>query len=73
MTKKCEACGINPAAVPDRNRMGRPIKRICKECHADRLRGDFEAIIARRKQADDGWGRVSTSLMNENHVEGNPS
>jgi len=42
MKKLCEICGKREAAVPDRNRMGRPIKRICIECNAERLRGDFK-------------------------------
>jgi len=46
MSKKlCELCGLSPAAVPDRNRMGRPIKRICLSCHADRLEGDVNIIL----------------------------
>ncbi len=48
MAKLCErGCG-RPAALPDRNRMGRPIKRICRECHADLLRGDLKAIMRLR-------------------------
>lgn len=50
MGKLCESCHKNKAELPDRNRMGRPIKRICKECHADRLRGDILAIMARREK-----------------------
>ena len=50
MTRKCEVCGERPAAVPDRNRMGRPIKRICRECHAARLRGDLAWIMEVRKR-----------------------
>ena len=50
--KICEACGVNPATVPDRNRMGRPIKRICRECHSKRLAGDvvavFESFLGRK-------------------------
>ena len=45
MKKLCEICGKREAAVPDRNRMGRPIKRICADCHAMRIRGDFKKII----------------------------
>ena len=44
--KLCERCRKNPAAVPNRGSMGRPIKRICKACHAERLRGDLQAILA---------------------------
>lgn len=47
MSKKmCEVCHKNPAEVPDRERMGRPINRICLECHAKRLRGDMGVVVA---------------------------
>jgi hypothetical protein len=45
--KLCILCHQRPAAVPDRERMGRPIKRVCFECHRDRLRRDAEPIILR--------------------------
>lgn len=48
--KKCELCRQNPAELPDRKRMGRPIKRICRSCHSDRLRGDLAALLKRRKK-----------------------
>jgi len=46
MAKKrvCIVCRANPPELPDRNRMGRPIKRICRECHAKRLQRDFRYI-----------------------------
>ncbi len=45
MSKKmCEICGENPATVPDRERMGRPINRVCSSCHSLRLRGDLIRI-----------------------------
>ena len=47
---KCILCNVNEAVVPDRERMGRPIKRVCRECHADRLREDWIAIMSRRKK-----------------------
>lgn len=51
--KMCEICRKEPAAVPDRERMGRPVKRVCKACHAARLRGDLEYIMkVRRDRAD---------------------
>ncbi len=46
----CIICNKLPAEVPDRERMGRPIKRVCRACHADRLRGDLAAILRRRKE-----------------------
>lgn len=45
MSKKlCEVCGVNKATIPDRNRQGRPINRLCSECHGKRLAGDFAAV-----------------------------
>jgi hypothetical protein len=41
----CIICKSRPAAVPDRMRTGKPIKRVCKECHSQRLRGDLVKII----------------------------
>lgn len=42
--KKCEICGENPATVPDRERIGRLINRVCSTCHALRLAGDLKRI-----------------------------
>lgn len=45
MSKKlCILCHRRPAEVPDRERMERPMKRVCRKCHAGRLRGDLEMI-----------------------------
>ena len=43
--KMCIICKRRPAKVPDRMTMGRYIKRVCSECHAERLRGDLREII----------------------------
>lgn len=52
MSKKmCEICGKNPAEVPDRERMGRPINRICGECHAKRLKTDMAQSLFMQKKA----------------------
>ena len=48
--KMCEFCGKNKASVPDRNRSGRPIKRVCSACHSARLCGDLKYIQAVREQ-----------------------
>ena len=46
MSKRmCEICGIYLATVPDRERTGRLIHRICGQCHALRLAGDLERIL----------------------------
>lgn len=43
---KCIICGTRPRQVPDRNSGSlRPTKKICRECHADRLRGDMRHIL----------------------------
>jgi len=42
--KKCEICGKNPATIPDRERIGRLINRVCSRCHALRLAGDLTQI-----------------------------
>lgn len=47
--KMCEICGDKPATVPDRERMGRLINRVCSSCHALRLAGDLKRIMAIRK------------------------
>lgn len=41
----CIICREREAEVPDRERLGRPIKRVCKKCHADRLRSDLTNIL----------------------------
>lgn len=43
--KMCELCGKEPASVPDRNRPGRLINRICRKCHNSRLKGDMQNIL----------------------------
>lgn len=44
--KKCILCLRREATVPDREREGRPIKRICSECHKARLLGDIKRVLA---------------------------
>ena len=41
----CNVCHINIATVPDREIFGKPIPRVCSDCHAKRLRGDFVKIL----------------------------
>lgn len=43
--KMCEICGEKPATVPDRQRLGRLINRVCSSCHALRLAGDMKRIM----------------------------
>jgi hypothetical protein len=51
MAKKlCEICGVNKATVPDRNRPGRLVNRLCGDCHGLRLSGDFAVILKIRNR-----------------------
>lgn len=43
--RMCILCGKGPAEVPDRERLGKPIKRVCVECHGERLWRDFARIM----------------------------
>jgi hypothetical protein len=45
--KHCVVCHTRPATLPDRESMGRPIKRVCHECHAQRLIEDLKAVLKR--------------------------
>lgn len=38
-------CKEREAEVPDRNKMGSLKKRVCRECHAERLKGDLKHIL----------------------------
>ena len=51
MPKLCIVCRTRKPTLPDRNRMGRPIKRVCSECHRERLRGDLKQIMDDRDKA----------------------
>jgi hypothetical protein len=46
----CVVCRVRPPEVPDREQMGRPVKRVCRECHAARIRGDLREILEREKR-----------------------
>ena len=59
MARKCIVCGIGEPAVPDRNVMGRPIKKVCRSCHAARLRGDLEYIMKVQKEKNANNSRTS--------------
>lgn len=47
--RMCYICKIRPAEVPDRYTGGRPIARICRECHAKRLADDLHNIVVTDK------------------------
>lgn len=50
--KLCIICGKNEATIPDRNQnnIGRLINKICKYCHAERLKGDVQNILQKHRQ-----------------------
>ena len=52
----CILCHKYPPAVPDREQMGRQIKRVCLECHRNRLRADSERAM--KAQADQYLAKV---------------
>ena len=41
---KCIVCHDRPAELPDRD-SGSPRKKVCRQCHGERLRGDLKRII----------------------------
>ena len=41
----CRQCKTNKAIFPDRNVMGRPHKRICRDCHRQDLLNDLQHIL----------------------------
>jgi len=41
---KCVVCHERPAAVPDRNTMSLR-KKVCRECHIERLRVDLQRVL----------------------------
>lgn len=43
--KLCVVCQKNKPRVPDINIQGRPIKRVCLDCHGRRLQGDLSIIL----------------------------
>jgi hypothetical protein len=49
--KMCEICGKKQATVPDRERIGRLINRVCSSCHALRLAGDIKRILELKRLA----------------------
>lgn len=53
--KLCILCGVGRREIPDRNVMGRPIKKICRKCHSERLRGDMVKVLkANQLKGEDG-------------------
>jgi hypothetical protein len=65
MPKVCVVCRERPPVVPDRDRPGRPIKRVCRECHVARLQQDLKHIlkVEQRKLAEEK--KTFTSVTGE--------
>jgi hypothetical protein len=51
---KCIICGKNEATIPDRNTPWSNRKKICSDCHANRLRNDFIDILEIEKRRRQG-------------------
>ena len=47
----CIKCHQRKAELPDRE-SGSRVKRVCKHCHAELLRGDLRRIVASEQDAD---------------------
>ena len=47
---KCIICHEREATVRDRNNPTSPRKKLCMECHADRLKSDFINILTKEVQ-----------------------
>lgn len=52
---KCINCGKNEAALRDRNNPTSRRKTICRDCHAERLRGDFIGIVKAEENKKEDW------------------
>lgn len=68
MIKKCEICGVSPATVPDRERIGRPVKRLCSPCHTLKLVGDMLSWSYAEKNIT-GRGKMSNRDIPERTKE----
>lgn len=44
----CIVCHKRPPEVPDRSAAGKPVKRVCLECHGKRLADDLRRIAEAR-------------------------
>lgn len=49
----CIVCQQRPREVPDRNcSPGRPIKRVCRQCHMKRIKTDLTRILDLAAECD---------------------
>ena len=78
----CRQCKTSKAIFPDRNATGRPLKRICRDCHRQDLCADLRHILddydsARRKdtlvQLVLAMGKHVTPGTRHPEEEGNPA
>ena len=51
---KCIICGKKEATIPDRNEYPSRRKKICVDCHSDRLRHDFIDVLEAEKRRKTG-------------------
>jgi len=61
----CEICGQRPATVPDRDRPGRPVNRVCSECHRSRLAEDMKIVMAAAAKQARTLGIVLLGMLDE--------
>lgn len=58
MSKRtCIICETGPRELPDRTMLGRPVKRICRACHRQQVRGDLAAILADEREKEKATGK----------------
>lgn len=72
MPKLCVRCGKNKPTVPDNTRMGRPILRVCSECHAIGLRNAFEFSLQAKLRQLAAMGDLSKLEELGYYLEFNP-
>lgn len=51
---KCVDCNQRPAELPDRNDFPSRRKKVCRECHAARFRGDLKRILEKKPTTGKG-------------------
>ena len=56
--RMCIICRERPAELPDRNAMGRPIEKVCRQCHGDRLRGDVARVLEKHYAGRAGYAKL---------------
>ena len=69
-TRLCIVCHKRPPEVPDRLQMGRPIKRVCLECHRERLEMDLFYLCQIPKEIldEDPKYRTATEIRQSKEI-----